>query len=304
MSKYIIGIDGGGTKTRGVLFDLSGNEILAVEYGYANFIVNEDVSKVNIELAIDKLVVEVSDDSELLHIQLGVAGASKLEANSEYVDYLAKKYNTSVDLVTDAEIALYSIKKDRDMNVIMVLGGTGSVVMINDETGSSIIGGFGHLLGDEGSSYHLAITALRNVISEFEDGKDISKISKAILKEIDAVTHYEIKDFVYNKSKSRIANLSLFISSYALEGNQDAINLFVEEGKHLARQTYSAFKKLNNDSKVIIGIKGGFLRNAPYVKETLLKELKKFKMNYEISQDLVEPVVGAYYLGLKNILMR
>ena len=301
MSKYIIGIDGGGTKTLGAVFNESGEIVNRVEYGFANFSANEEISKANIEKTLDKLVSEISSEDELIHIQLGIAGHSKLANKEEYLKHLVYKYNTSVDMTNDAIIALYSVKRDLDMNVIMVLGGTGSVIMISNEAGNSVIGGFGHLLGDQGSSYNLAITALKNIINEYEENLAFSDLSKAILKEIGADSHYEISKFVYNNTKSEIAKLSRFIADFALKGNVEAINLFIAEGVHLGRQTYSAYQKLKTNEKVIIGIKGGFLLNAPYVKETLIKELDKLKINYEISKEQVEPVVGAYYLALLNI---
>lgn len=304
MKEYIIGIDGGGTKTHGALFDLDGNIVKKVHFGYANFSVDEDVSRDNIYKAIDELVSSIGKNEKLLHIELGVAGASKIKNRNDYLDSIVNKYGASADLVTDAEIALYSVKKDNDMKVIMVLGGTGSVIMINDKDKSSILGGFGHLLGDEGSSYHLSITALKNIIREFEDSLEFSDLSKAILKEIKAKTHYDIKNFVYGGNKSSIAKLSQFIAKLAENGDLDAKKLFIDEGKHLARQTYTAFKKLNTKEKILIGIKGGFLLNAPYVKETLINELDKQKLDYEISKEEVDPVIGAYYISLKKILVR
>lgn len=301
MSKYIIGIDGGGTKTLGVLFDELGVAVKRVTNGFANFSADEEISKMNIERTIDSLVEGISSEDKLLHIQLGIAGHSKLIKKEEYVAHLTYKYETSVDMVNDALIALYSVKRDTDMPVIMVLGGTGSVIMISNEEGTSIIGGFGHLLGDEGSSYHLSITALQDVISQFENSLPFTKLSTALMSVIDADNHYGISKFVYNNTKSDIAKLSLFVEKQALQGDKDAIKLFIDEGKHLARQTQSACQKLDTKEKIIIGIKGGFLLNAPYVKETLISELNNCKINYEISKEQVEPVVGAYYLGLKKI---
>jgi N-acetylglucosamine kinase-like BadF-type ATPase len=109
---------------------------------------------------------------------------------------------------------------------------------------------------------------------------------------------------VYDGNKSSIAKLSLFIAELAIEGDLDAKKLFVDEGKHLARQTFTAFKKLNTKERILIGIKGGFLLNAPFVKETLIAELDKQKLDYEISKDEVDPVIGAYYLSLKKISVR
>jgi len=301
MSKYIIGVDGGGTKTLGAVFNLNGEIASRYETGFANFSANEEISKVNIEKTLDKLIKTFSESDELVHIQLGIAGHSKLKHKEDYVKHLKYKYNTSVDMTNDALIALYSVKKDLEMNVIMVLGGTGSVIMSSNGEGYTIIGGFGHLLGDAGSSYHLAITALKKIISEYEENKEFSELSIALLHEIGANDHYEISKFVYNSTKSEIAKLSIFISKLALKGNKDAIKLFIDEGEELGKQTYLAYRKLETNKKVIIGIKGGFLLNAPYVKETFINELDKLKINYEILKEQVEPVVGAYYLGLKKI---
>lgn len=298
MSKYYIGVDGGGTKTLGVLFNKDGLQLKRVEMGFANFSVDETISKSNVLEVLKNLMFGIRNE-ELIHIQLGIAGASKLNNKEQFIDLIEKKYDTPCDLVTDALIALYSIKKNNDQNVIMVLGGTGSVVTVKENEDVYYIGGFGHLLGDEGSGYHLAINALKNIILEFENNEEFSELSIAILKEINAETHYDIKKFVYQNSKKDIAMLSQFISNYAIKGNTKACELFVTEGKHLARQTLQAYNKLKTDKRVVIGLRGGFLLNAPLVKDVLIEELSKMQIEYEIYTNMVEPVIGAYYLGLE-----
>ncbi len=300
MSKYIIGVDGGGTKTLGALFNLDGLEVKRVQNGFSNFSVDETKTRRSITHTLDKLYEGVQP-SDVIHIVMGIAGVSKLKNKEQFISEIESKYQTKVTVVTDAEIALYSIKKDTNDCVIMVLGGTGSVVMISENDETSFIGGFGHLLGDEGSGYHLAITALRQIIRESEENKELSNISKEILKEIGAKNHIEIKNFVYNNSKSDIARLSKFIADFALDGDPQAKQLFIQEGKHLARQAIVAFKKLDTCNRVTIGIRGGFLLHAPFVKETLIRELKRNEVDFIIDTKPVEPVIGAYYLGKKKL---
>lgn len=303
MSKYLIGIDGGGTKTLGVLFNKDGTEVKRYSNGFANFSVDEEQTKINLIDTIDNLLIDI-DPKDILHIELGVSGVSKLQDKSIFVNALKERYQTSVDLVSDAEIALYSIKRKATDCTIMVIGGTGSILMISEDNKNSVIGGFGHILGDEGSGYHLAITALKGIIKEYEENLEISQLSKEILKEINASNYFDIKNFVYGSSKNRIAELSAFISNFAVQGNKDAIKLFVEEGKHLARQTMSAVNKIETCQQIIIGIRGGFLLNAPYVKQTFIEELNNNKINYKIDVNPVEPVYGAFKLGLTKIVKR
>lgn len=300
MSRYIVGVDGGGTKTLGVLFKEDGTIQKRVEYGFSNFRVDKAIAKDNLISTIDDVVQDI-DVNNIDIIQIGVAGVPEVPYKEQLINELQERYQTTVSIVTDAEIALYSIRKDTNQCVIMVLGGTGSAVMVKNDEHDLIIGGFGHLLGDEGSGYHLAIHALRQVISQYEDNQTISPLSQAILEHIHAQQYNQIKDFVYNSSKQQIAQLSNFIATYALQGDEEAITLFKEEGIHLARQTITAFKKVQTCRKVIIGFRGNFLLHAPFVQETMLAELQKQNLEYTIDTNPVEPVVGAYYLGLSQL---
>jgi len=303
MSKYIIGIDGGGTKTLGVLFDIDGHELKRVEFGFSNFSIDEDIAKLNIEKTIDELIRDLESDRELF-IQMGIAGYSKIKKSSQFVKSLEKKFKAFVDLDSDAIIALYSVKKDKDINVIMVIGGTGSVLMVSDGEEANMVGGFGHLLGDEGSAYHLAITALKKIIEEKESNQEMSELSKLILKEIEALDYSDIKNFVYNNNKSDIARLAKFIAQCALNHNLDAISLLKQEGRYLAKQTLNAYNLSNRKEKVVIALRGGFLLNAPYVKETLIEELKISLKDFELDIHPIEPVIGAYYLGFLKLSKR
>jgi N-acetylglucosamine kinase-like BadF-type ATPase len=303
MNKYIIGIDGGGTKTLGVLFDLNGKEIKRVEFGFSNFSIDENIAKSNIEQTIEELTKDLNQEKELF-IQMGIAGYSKIKKSTEFVKMLEKKFNAVVDLDSDAMIALYSVKQDKDVNVIMVIGGTGSVLMMSDGNKANMVGGFGHLLGDEGSAYHLAITALKKIIEEKESNQKITPLSEKILEEINIFDYQDIKSFVYNRNKSEIAKLSKFIAACADNQDEDAIHLMKQEGKHLANQTINAYHRLLKKEKMIIALRGGFLLNAPYVKETLIEELNKSLKDFIIDMNPIEPVIGAYYLGFLKLSKR
>ncbi len=303
MKNYIIGVDGGGTKTLGVVFDQNGKEIVRKSSGFGNFSVDENETISHLFDVLDQLSKEINLE-EVSQIVIGIAGYSNFDDKQNLYKKLYEQYKLPVHFVTDAEIALYSVKQDRLQNVIMVLGGTGSVVMVEDKGSIRFIGGFGHLLGDEGSGYHLAITALRNIIDQYEKGEEITPLTKAILEYIEAKEYTEIKTFVYNNKKIIIAKLSNFIAEHAIKGDIEAISLFKEEGKMLAKQALRAYKSLKSNEEVLVGIKGGFLLNAPYVKETLIEELNHLDMKYRMDDTLLEPVWGAYFLAKHHLEKR
>lgn len=303
MRSYIIGVDGGGTKTLGALFDLDGNLLKQAISGFGNFNVDSNLTIKHLKDVLRELTEDM-DMSEIAMIQIGIAGYSNFEEKEDLIADLNQIYPVEISIVTDAEIALYSVKKDSDKNVIMILGGTGSVVMVENKGKIAFIGGFGHLLGDEGSGYHLVITALKNIIDQYEKAESISPLTNSILKEIKAEKYSEIKNFVYNNQKSEVAKLSQFIAKHALSGNEEAIHLFIQEGEMLAEQAIRAYNTLDSNEVVLIGMKGGFLLNAPFVKETLIKVLNQNDMKYIMDDSRLDPVCGAYYLAKNHLQKR
>lgn len=298
MSHYIIGIDGGGTKTLGVLFDLDGNEIKRSIAGFANFSVDETKTINNIKSVLNELTKDIKGTIDQTII--GIAGYTNYLGKDKLVNELKELYQTPIKMVTDAEIALYSVKQDKDLDVILILGGTGSVIIVGKNEEIEYIGGYGHILGDKGSAYHLSITLLQDIIQRKEEQKEITLLQGQVLSEIHSKGFKGIKEFVYNSSKSEIATLSMLAAYYAERGEKDAIELFKKEAYHLAEQTKNAYQLLDHDT-VIIGLKGGFLLNAPFVKESLIEELKKSSISYQLNDEETEPVKGAYYLAKRTL---
>lgn len=298
--KYVIGIDGGGTKTLGVLFDSNGVEVNRVLKGFSNFSVDTIKSISNIFDCIHELIRDI-DSLDILCIQLGIAGYTNFEGKEHLISKLKQEFQTKVYITTDAEIAYYSVKQNYKQTAIMVLGGTGSVVTLEKNNETKMIGGFGHILGDEGSAYHLSIQALKNVIKQFEEQQKITVLSSEILNHLNLKDYNEIKNYVYNREKREIAKLSKFIAKLAKEGNQEAKMLFVDEGVSLAKQTINAYNHIDTLDEVVLGLRGGFLLEAPFVKETMIYVLDKEDVNYKLDEKYLEPVQGAYYLALKHL---
>lgn len=295
MSKIIIGVDGGGTKTLAVLFSAEGEIIKKHTTGFSNFSIDETVAKLNIIEALDFFLKGMKDE-EKPSIIIGVAGLAKLKNKEGFKAQLQTRYNAEVTLETDALIALYSVPGATDKEVIMAIGGTGSVVMAKDHLGVKMIGGYGHLLGDEGSAYHFVKNTFQFMIDDVELNDAPSSFTKDILKTIKAQAAHDIIEFVYNQSKSELASFSKTIAQKALEGDLTAKGLLVEEGKLAAEQIIRAYHKLAKKDDLVIALRGGFITQAPHVKETIINTLDKVIKNYTLDLSDNEPVTGAYYL--------
>lgn len=302
MYDYIIGIDGGGTKTLGVLYDFNGNEIKRIQVGFSNFSVDEERSKSTIIKLISELVSGIVKTKKVF-IQMGVAGASRLSDPKSFIAKIENKFDCEASLEIDAIISLYAVPKKEDESLIMAIGGTGSVIMIDNNQEINRLGGWGHLLGDGGSAYHLVISAFKNLIHEYELGVPFSPVSEHLIKAVGAETPQKIVEYVYNKDKSTLAKLSLEIQTLA---KKDPVvkKLLVNEGKLLAEQIILSYKRYVKEGKVVVALRGSFSLKALYVKETVIEEVTKEISNVRFDIEGPEPVYGAYVLAKNKIEKR
>ncbi|PKK87383.1 MAG: hypothetical protein CVV63_01215 [Tenericutes bacterium HGW-Tenericutes-8] len=295
MIKYIIGIDGGGTKTLGVLFDLDGKPLHRVKEGFSNFSVDEAIAIENISLTIEKLLSTVSVKPNEVYIQLGIAGATKMRDKGLDV-LLENRFNQKVSLETDALVGLYSVKRENE-SVIMAIGGTGSAIMSREEGEINTIGGYGHLLGDEGSAYHLVISAFKNLIAEAEAQKPFGDLSKALLEHIHGESEQDVIPFIYSKNKSDIASISRITGPLARRGDAVTTELYKREGQLLAKQIVQAKKNFIKSDDLIIAPRGAFVLEAPFVMDSMMDYLKTHIKSFNIDLAPQEPVVGAFNLA-------
>jgi len=300
MRNLVIGIDGGGTKTLGVLFNDAGEELLRTEFGFSNFSIDEDIAITNINKTIEALLTQREPNDNIMVI-MGISGASKLTNKTSFLEALEKTYDVKAELVTDAHIAIHSIDKNPDESVIMAISGTGSAVMMLENDTYHLIGGYGYLLGDEGSAYHLVIQALKLVTQAFDTQHGWTPLVNKILSFMKVDQREQFVNYVYKLRKTELALLAKIISEAALESDEQAHQLLCNEGKLLAYQVMIAEKRLKVKTKVRIAVRGGFVVNAPYVREAFISELKKHIEYYTIEENPNEAVLGAYRLGIKKL---
>lgn len=289
MSKYIIGIDGGGTKTLGVLWDEKGNEIKRIQKGFCNFNVDLKKSKENLESTIEGLI---NIKNETPTIVIGVSGFSGLKNPSDYENELKIKYNTNVVLRDDGYLALNSVNNKNNLSVVLVISGTGSIVYGLKDDKYYRYGGHGHLLGDEGSSYNVAINAFKYVTNDF-DNNTLSDFSKKFMKKTNIEKTEDIKQLVYHNSKNLIASHSKIVDELARENDSVAISIITKAANDLANQIIKILNKMNENGKFILALRGGMLTNSDLFKESLLNYLKDNNKEFIIDTKNNEPVYGA-----------
>lgn len=294
---YIIGVDGGGTKTEAVAYDLDGNVLDKSLTGFANLINGKEEALNNIVDAIKRLTNEYGL-KDLKGLYLGIAGAETGNNVSIIKEEINKKIGITPVVVNDGELALRAMLKGEDG--ILTIAGTGSIAFGIKENKSARCGGWGHILGDEGSGYKLSIEAIKNMIYEYDNSLEKSKLTIKLMEKLNIKEVDEIIDFVYSSSKDKIAIGGPIVSMLAEEGDVLAKKILEDEARALAKTTENVYKKLGFE-KCSIGLVGGVVRKSKIFRATFEKALNENINVISFIDDDVSAAKGAYYMYKKTI---
>lgn len=304
MADYVIGIDGGGTKTLGAIANAEGEILSQFEVGSTNPHSNSlDVVRENLGKLTAKLVADANCTAEdVKAICLGMAGVDRPEDKPMITDLVHEFLpNAEVLPVNDGVIALTGGAL-RPFGII-VISGTGSISFGINEKGERVrAGGWGHILGDEGSGYTIALRALRAIMRAHDGRIEPTSLQKSILEHLHLERPDQLLGWIrdINANKAEIAALSRLIHQAAANGDPVAVEILESEAEELAEIVEAVSRKLflNGETNYEIIVAGGNLRKADQYFGMFQKALAKRLPEINIMRPRKEPVEGAVILAL------
>lgn len=183
---YVVGVDAGGTSTRALATDAAGAVLGTGRAGGANPNAHPpEEAAAHIADAIASAMAGLAPDGVRACV-VGMAGASKLSdpAVAAVFDRAWQRIGLAglVRVASDAEAAFASATPAPDGTVL--IAGTGSISgRIRKRRLVSTAGGYGWLLGDEGSAYWIGREAVRATLAALASGRPLAGLPSAVLSE-------------------------------------------------------------------------------------------------------------------------
>lgn len=269
--EYIIGVDGGGTKTTATLYNNKMEVLGHFLGGPMNLqVVNGD----KVKEVFENMLTYFKLKSQDVKIGVGAAGAGRPEDVEKLKTILKdigfKKYSVS----SDAHIGLLAIHGKSDG--MMIISGTGSIGFAVKDSILYRKGGWGHVLGDEGSGYFIGLSLGKKLFQSFDRDENFpEKLLQEILKLTNTKDSGEFLKWIYKNDKGEIAKLSsIVLKNIDYRICQEIIEKAVEDLKDLVFH----LKKVTNLNSV--GFVGGIIENETIVRKKLLFELKKLNIEF------------------------
>jgi N-acetylglucosamine kinase-like BadF-type ATPase len=293
---YIIGIDGGGTKTEAVAYSLDGQELATSKSGYGNLLINYKTALTHIDKCIIGCKTALADHT-CKGISLGLAG-SKVLSKEEVKKYFYNRYQVKIGLYDDAMIAHEALLHGKDG--ILTIAGTGAVSIGKKDGVYEYGGGWGHLLGDEGSGYWIGLQALILLTKEHDQNRPYSSLSQTILQYLKADTIHDIKKIVYSSPKSEVASLTPLVVNQARNHKREASGILHQAGKNLANMTLQLYKKQQFEGGCLLACKGSILTEVPEVFNGYKKACEREIKHTQWAMQQISSAKGAYQLFMNE----
>ncbi|MEM9997131.1 MAG: BadF/BadG/BcrA/BcrD ATPase family protein [Bacteroidota bacterium] len=232
---YLVGIDGGGTRTTVVLAAPDGTELHRL-VGPAGLVDPRD-PKASADL-VATLVREAAQEADVLspaHVLCaGLAGVEH-EADRTVVRHTldAAGLAEQVVVVSDGHIAVEGALGDGPG--VLLMAGTGSIGYARDAAGEVVrCGGWGLILGDEGSAYHVGRAALTAALRGFDGRDEPTALLDALLDHTGSDTPRGLPSWARRVPKAEVAALTRIVDEAARAGDTVADRLFDEAAVALA----------------------------------------------------------------------
>jgi N-acetylglucosamine kinase-like BadF-type ATPase len=294
MTLYM-GIDGGGSNLRVVIVDEQMQIRVTVQRGTANpRIIGQEQSAALIQDALREALAQVT---EPVHgVGIGIAGASAVYARDWLVNVIHVVLpDVHIAAGSDYEIALVGANGTREG--VLLLAGTGSVAFGVNAAGQSLqVGGWGYLLGDEGSGYWIGMKALQ-VVTKIIDGQlqATSSLKQQIMDELQLPQSSDILAWVYGQKPTPVASvaqLSGIVLEAAASGDEQAQMIITQAADQLVHLARTTMRQLNM-SEARIAFAGGLLESQNRLSAQVIEKLGLS----EHPQAQYPPMIGAALLA-------
>jgi N-acetylglucosamine kinase-like BadF-type ATPase len=274
--RWSVGVDGGGTKTLAIIVDSTGRERGRGIAGSANHqAVGIEAAHVHITSAIEAAATQAGITLPLHAAWFGLAGVDH-PSDHTLLTPLLQPFAHTIHLTNDAELVLSALPNSIG---IALIAGTGSIALGQNADGvSARAGGWGHLIGDEGSGYDLGRQCLQ-AVSQAADGRArTTSLTDLVLQHWHLAAAEDIINKVYNQyDKAAIAALSPLVCSAAREGDEVALAIITNAAHSLAQAVSAVQNRLGLSTQLLnLAFGGGLLLYEPSFRQHVITAISSY----------------------------
>lgn len=290
-----LGIDGGGTRSTLLAIDELASPLARLEGGPAIVDPANPASRADTlgELAA-RALREIGAEEPADALCCALAGARRPAEQAALATALLRQgVARQVFVITDAEAALQDAFGTGPG--ILAIAGTGSAVWGRGPDGRTRrVGGWGLLLGDEGSGYALGLAALRAAVRASDGRQPPTALTRIVLDYTKVEEEHALVRWTAMADKATIAGLAPFV----VEADDEAAHrIRTHEAEELAHQVVTLAHLLHSELPVPLALSGGLVAPGRPFRALVTTALDATGLRYRLRQEVVDAARGAALIG-------
>jgi N-acetylglucosamine kinase-like BadF-type ATPase len=295
--RLLLGVDGGATKTLAAVLDLRDGQLRVGRAGPSN----PDA------IGVPAAIAALGQASEEALARAGV-GADRLDgavltvAGTDLGPLTERLCDDRPGwIVVNDVVGAWAVATGAQPG-IGVIAGTGSNVLgIGADNRAWRAGGWGHVLGDEGSGYWLAVQALKAVLSDRDGSGPATALGEPALAffGVRAAEEIPVKIFSEHIGKDEIAAFAPDVAHVAATGDAVARALYEDGARLLGRQISAVISHANLHGAFPVGLVGGVFKTAQHYLASLTREIHVVAPQARVAVVDMAPVGGSLLLACR-----
>jgi glucosamine kinase len=301
-ASHVAGVDGGATKTLAAVLDLETFKVTLGRGGPAN------VDAVGVDAAADALEGAMGEALAAAGIDGGALGTTVFGLAGTVPDALEDRIRKAFSLraayfINDV-VAAWASGTWLEPGV-GVISGTGSHVFGVNAAGESWrTGGWGHILGDEGSGYWIGLHGIQAALHHRDVSGPPTSLLEACVRFYSLRAIEEMQDVFYSKpfTKGEVAAFAREVAAAAHEGDDVARSLFEQAALDLAAQARAPVRMLGLDASrepFVVAMIGSVFAGEPLFRGSFERAVREYAPHASFVLPELAPVGGSLLLAVR-----
>jgi N-acetylglucosamine kinase-like BadF-type ATPase len=287
--RYVLGFDGGGTKTECVLMDEAGAVLARTRSGASNAVnvgAKESAAAL-VDAGLQALQGAAKSPVDIAYILAGISGAGEPALQAEIQSILQASFpKAKIVIASDLVVTLAGV---REIPGVLVIAGTGSAVLgRTSPLKLARAGGFGPIIGDPGSANDIGRKATARCFQKFLNGEKFP-LTDEILRTFDC-TWSQFVDLAREQPTVIFPKLFPIVAKAAELGDLSARAILTMAVFDLLEQLREVLRQLQLEgASYYLAKTGGVFDGSPFLSEQFDSLVRKMFPKARIGQ-LTRPV--------------
>lgn len=318
-ARYVMGVDGGATKTLAAVFDLRTGELRVGHGGSSN---PDAVGERSAREALARACGQALETLGISGAQLDGAVLAMSGTDTDAIRTLVQSYSQqSLGAARSAERMGAAGSAERKPEWVVVndvvgawaaatgaapgvgaIAGTGSNVLAVGPDGRAWrAGGWGQVFGDEGSGYWLAVRSIAAALHERDGTGPPTALSQAAVRFFEVQRIEQLSSMVYSKplSKGELAAFAVESARAAAQGDEVARALYGEAARRLGTQIQATIRETGLQGQFPVGLIGGAFKAGPLYVDALARVVHEQASDAQVAVATMAPVGGCLLLAAR-----